>query len=72
MGGRIDSDPSREGGRFDSDPNRTRDSTRERYVALSSEALDRKLLTEIRRGTEKEIGIGQADFLLRVTRLFST
>ena len=60
------------GGRFDSDPSPIRDPIREQYVALFSEALDRKVLTEIRRGTEKEVGIGQAHFLLRVARLFST
>ncbi|QYZ67059.1 MAG: transposase [Gammaproteobacteria bacterium (ex Lamellibrachia satsuma)] len=42
-----------------------------RYVALFAQALDRKLLTEIRRGTEKEVGIGQADFLLRIAGLLS-
>ncbi|MBA1444449.1 MAG: hypothetical protein FE835_06030 [Gammaproteobacteria bacterium] len=41
------------------------------YVTLFAQALDRKLLTEIRRGTEKEIGIGQADFLLRIAGLLS-
>ena len=43
----------------------------ERYAALFDQALDRKLLTEIRRGTDKGIGIGQADFLLKVARLLS-
>ena len=39
------------------------------YRELCAEMLDRKTLTDIRRGTEKGLGIGQADFLLKVARL---
>jgi len=39
------------------------------YRRLVDQALTRKQLSEIRRGTEKGLGIGQADFLLRVARL---
>ncbi len=41
----------------------------ETYRALFDQALSRKDLTDIRRGTEKGIGIGQAAFLLRVAKL---
>lgn len=50
-------------GRLDSDP------SCEAYRALFEQVLSRKELTDIRRGTEKCIGIGQADFLLKVARL---
>ncbi len=43
--------------------------TRSVYRQLCTEMLDRKTLTDIRRGTEKGLGIGQADFLLKVARL---
>ena len=39
------------------------------YCELCAEMLDRKILTDIRRGTEKGLGIGQAEFLLKVARL---
>jgi len=39
------------------------------YRQLCAEGISRKLLSDIRRGTEKGLGIGQADFLLRVARL---
>ncbi len=39
------------------------------YCELFSQALTRKELTDIRRGTEKGLGIGQAGFLLKVARL---
>jgi len=42
---------------------------REKYIALLRQNLPRKDITEIRRGTEKGLGIGQADFLLKVSRL---
>ena len=42
---------------------------RSAYRELCAEILDRKTLTQIRRGTEKGLGIGQADFLLKVARL---
>jgi putative transposase len=58
------------GGRLDFNPTCTATNT-ERYVALFAQALDRKLLTEIRRGTDKGIGIGQADFLLKVALISS-
>ncbi|MDH3354382.1 MAG: transposase [Chromatiales bacterium] len=45
--------------------------TRGCYRELCKEMLDRKTLTEIRRGTEKGLGIGQAEFLLKVARLGS-
>ncbi len=44
---------------------------RKRYLLLFDEAIDRKIITEIRRGTEKGVGIGQADFLLKIARLVS-
>lgn len=47
----------------DSEPSVTR------YRSLFDQAMSRKELTEIRRGTEKGIGIGQAEFLLKVARL---
>ncbi|MEW8252579.1 MAG: transposase [Candidatus Thiodiazotropha sp.] len=50
--------------RFDSDPGDTTP-----YLALFEQTVSRKELTEIRRGTEKGIGIGQADFLLKVAKL---
>ncbi len=39
------------------------------YRELCKQSLDRKTLTNIRRGTAKGLGIGQADFLLKVARL---
>lgn len=42
---------------------------RSNYRDLFSQALSRKELTDIRRGTEKGLGIGRADFLLRVAKL---
>jgi len=41
-------------------------STRHTYRALCAEMMDRKTLTDIRRGTEKGLGIGTAEFLLKV------
>ena len=41
-------------------------SARHTYRALCAEMLDRKTLTDIRRGTEKGLGIGTAEFLLKV------
>ena len=43
--------------------------TRRVYRQLCSEVLDRKILSDIRRGTEKGLGIGRADFLLKVAGL---
>ncbi|WP_260295912.1 REP-associated tyrosine transposase [Sedimenticola hydrogenitrophicus] len=42
---------------------------REAYLRLFDQVLSRKELTEIRRGTETGIGIGRAEFLLKVARL---
>ncbi len=42
---------------------------RKAYVELFVEPLSRKELVDIRRGTEKGLGIGRADFLLRVAGL---
>jgi putative transposase len=53
-------------GASDSDPVRYDPSS---YRALFEQALSRKELTDIRRGTEKGIGIGQAEFLLKVARI---
>ena len=39
------------------------------YRALFDEALSPKQLAEIRRGTEKGLGIGRPEFVLRVARL---
>ncbi len=39
------------------------------YLELFKQALSRKELTAIRRGTDKGLGIGQADFLLKVAGL---
>jgi len=39
------------------------------YIELCKEMLDRRTLTNIRRGTEKGLGIGQAEFLLKVANL---
>jgi len=39
------------------------------YRTLFEEVLSRQELTNIRRGTEKGLGIGQADFLLKVAKL---
>lgn len=47
----------------------TDSNTRVHYRELCREILDRKTLTEIRRGTEKGLGIGQAEFLLKVAKL---
>ena len=41
------------------------------YQALFDQALPRKTLTEIRQGTESGMGIGQAEFLLKVAKLRS-
>ncbi len=41
----------------------------EAYQKLFEHALSRKELTNIRKGTEKGLGIGQADFLLKVASL---
>ena len=43
--------------------------TRRVYRQLCSEVLDREILSDIRRGTEKGLGIGRADFLLKVAGL---
>ncbi len=42
---------------------------RKRYCELCAESLDRQILSDIRRGTEKGWGIGGAKFLLKVARL---
>ena len=47
----------------------TRQLHRQIYIDLCKETLDRKTLVNIRRGTEKRLGIGQADFLLKVAKL---
>lgn len=39
------------------------------YIELCKEMLGRRILTNIRRGTEKGLGIGQAEFLLKVANL---
>jgi len=39
------------------------------YQALFEQTLPRKILTDIRRGTGNGMGIGQADFLLKVAKL---
>ena len=39
------------------------------YRALFEQAISRRDLTQIRRGTQSELGIGQAEFLLRVAKL---
>lgn len=39
------------------------------YQDLCQQSLNRKVLNTIRRGTEKGLGIGQAEFLLKVARL---
>jgi putative transposase len=39
------------------------------YIELCKEALDRETLINIRRGTEKGLGIGQANFLLKIASL---
>lgn len=44
-------------------------SSRQAYVDLFKSALSRKELSIIRRGTHKGLGIGQADFLLKVAKL---
>ncbi len=41
-------------------------SNRHIYQALCAEMLDRKTLADIRRGTEKGLGIGTTEFLLKV------
>jgi len=41
------------------------------YRELCLEVLDRKTLASIRQGTENGMGIGQADFILKVARLVS-
>ncbi len=50
--------------KVDSDPG-----CEQAYCDLFRRALSRKELTDIRRGTEKGIGIGQAEFLLKVARI---
>ena len=45
------------------------DNNRVNYQELFQNALDSKMLTNIRRGTEKGLGIGQADFLLKIAEL---
>jgi hypothetical protein len=52
-------------GQFDSDPG----DNMTPYLALFHQTISRKELIKIRRGTEKGIGIGHADFLLKVARL---
>ncbi|MDT8405372.1 REP-associated tyrosine transposase [Sulfuriflexus sp.] len=42
------------------------------YRSLFDEVLTRKELTDIRRGTEKGLGIGRAEFLLKVAKLVSS
>ncbi len=42
---------------------------RSRYRDLCAETLDRKILADIRGGTEKGRGVGEANFLLKVARL---
>ncbi len=49
----------------------TRVSGRVVYRELCREMLDRKTLTNIRPGTEKGLGVGRADFLLKVAGLVS-
>lgn len=39
------------------------------YIELCKEMLDRKVLAQIRRGTEKGLGVGQASFLLKLAKL---
>lgn len=41
------------------------------YRDLFDDTLSRRQLTEIRRGTQNGLGIGQADFLLRVAGLLT-
>ena len=38
-------------------------------IELCKEVLDRETLANIRRGTEKGLGIGQANFLLKIASL---
>lgn len=54
-----------------SESKKTDSDTRGGYRELCREMLDRKTMTEIRRGTENGLGIGQAEFLLRVAKLVS-
>lgn len=42
---------------------------RQAYIDLCNEGLDRKRISEIRRGTEKGLAIGRAEFLLKVAGL---
>jgi len=42
---------------------------RKAYIELCQQSLSTKELENIRKGTEKGIGIGQADFLIRVAKL---
>ena len=44
---------------------------RQPYLDLFAQQLSRKDLVAIRRGTEKGLGIGQANFLLRIAGLSS-
>ncbi|HEB82630.1 MAG TPA: transposase [Gammaproteobacteria bacterium] len=46
------------------------DTNREAYRQLCDQSLHQKTLTEIRRGTEKGLGIGRAEFLLKVAQLY--
>jgi len=39
------------------------------YRALCAEMMDRKTLLDIRRGTDKGLGIGSAEFLLKVAAM---
>jgi len=52
-----------------SESKKTDSDTRAIYRELCAEVLDQKVLTQIRQGTEKGLGIGQADFLLKVASL---
>lgn len=57
-------------GRFTSTPTPDVDNDdRRAYRKLCAEMLDRKTLTEIRRGTDKGLGIGSAEFLLKVAAM---
>jgi len=41
------------------------------YIDLCRQALTQRELDDIRKGTENGMGIGQADFLLRVAKLMA-
>jgi len=51
---------------------RTDQQRQKAYRALFDEVLDRKTLTEFRRGTEKQRPVGNPEFLLRVARMRGT